>query len=139
LLLMVASIAAGLWLRKWLGEKSAVKDQAVDLNLGAKARVDLTATIAVQVNELVTRLHGLDEQILAGTVGLSLQEYGRATEAKGEQAALMNVVTLSEKLTQRLSPWYVRYKEVIASAVAVLGAMSGLLAAITSLLNLHKH
>lgn len=48
-------------------------------------------------------------------------------------------MTLSEKLTQRLSPWYVRHKEVIVSGIAVLGAVSGLLAAITSLLNLHKH
>jgi hypothetical protein len=68
-----------------------------------------------------------------------LDEYGRATEAKDRQSALMNVVSLSEKLTQRLSPWYVRYKEVIASAVAVLGAVSGLLAAITSLLGVHRH
>jgi len=139
LLLMVESIAAGFWLRKWLGKKSEAKDQALDLALGAKASVDLTATIAVQLDELVTRLQGLDQKILAGTVALMLQEYGRATEAKDRQAALMNVVTLSEKLTQRLSPWYVRHKEVIVSGIAVLGAFSGLLAAITSLLNLHKH
>lgn len=88
---MVESIAAGFWLRKWLGKKSEAKDQALDLALGAKARVDLTATIAVQLDELVTRLQGLDQKILAGTVALMLQEYGRATEAKDRQAALMNV------------------------------------------------
>ena len=139
LLLMLASIVGGLWLRKWLGRNSAAKEQAYDLALGAKARVDLTATIALQLDDLVTRLRGLDEKILAGTVALMLDEYGRATEAKDRQSALMNVVSLSEKLTQRLSPWYVRNKEVIASAVAVLGAVSGLLAAITSLLGVHKH
>jgi len=139
LLLMLASIVGGLWLRKWLGRNSTAKEQAYDLALGAKARVDLTATIALQLDDLVTRLRGLDEKILAGTVALMLDEYGRATEAKDRQSALMNVVTLSEKLTQRLSPWYVRYKDAIASAVAVLGAVSGLLAAITSLLGVHKH
>jgi len=68
-----------------------------------------------------------------------LDEYGRATDAKDRQAALMNVVALSEKLTLRLSPWYERHKEVIASAVAVLGGMSGLVTAINSVVGLHHH
>jgi tRNA A-37 threonylcarbamoyl transferase component Bud32 len=138
LLLMWASVAVGFWLRRWLGKGSSAKAQAYDLMLGAKARVDLTATIALQLDDLVTKLRGLDERILAGTVALMLDEYGRASDAKDRQSALMNVVTLSEKLAHRLSPWYERYKEVIASAVAVLGAISGLLTAITSLLGAHK-
>jgi hypothetical protein len=43
-----------------------------------------------------------------------LNEYKQASEAKDRQSGLMNVVALSEKLSQRLSPWYVRYKDVIA-------------------------
>lgn len=139
LVVMAGSIALGFWLRGWLGSKSQVKTQAFDLMFGAKTRVDLTATIALQLDELVGRLRALDERILAGTVALMLDEYGRATDAKDRQAALMNVVTLSEKLALRLSPWYERYKEVIASAVAVLGGMSGLLTAINSILVSHHH
>jgi serine/threonine protein kinase len=127
LLLIIASIAGAFWLRRWLGNRSTAKEQAFDLALGAKTRTTLTATIALQLDDLIYRLRGLDEQILAGSVALMLDEYGRATDAKDRQSALMNVVTLSEKLGQRLSPWYVRYKEVIASAVAVVGALSGLL------------
>jgi hypothetical protein len=138
LLLMWASIAGGFWLRRWLGRRSSAKSQAYDLVLGAKARVDLTATIALQLDDLVAKLHAIDDRILAGTVALMLDEYGRATEAKDRQSALMNVVALSEKLAHRLSPWYERYKEVIASAVAVLGGVSGLLTAINSLLGAHK-
>jgi len=41
-------------------------------------------------------------------------------------------------LAQRLSPWYVRYKDVIASAVAVLGAVSGLLTTMNALRGPHK-
>lgn len=138
LLLMWASLMGGLWLRRWLGRRSSAKAQAYDLVLGAKARVDLTATIALQLDDLVAKLHTIDDRILAGTVALMLDEYSRATEAKDRQSALMNVVALSEKLAHRLSPWYERYKEVIASAVAVLGGVSGLLTAINSLLGTHK-
>jgi serine/threonine protein kinase len=138
-LVMAGSIAAGFWLRGWLGSKSKVKTQAFDLMFGARARVDLTATIALQLDELVGKLRALDERILAGTVALMLDEYGRATDAKDRQAALMNVVALSEKLTLRLSPWYERHKELIASAVAVLGAVSGLVTAINSVLGSHHH
>ena len=53
------------------------------------------------------------------------------------QAALMNVVALSEKLATRLSPWYERHKELIASAVAVMGGVSGLLTTIHSVMG-HK-
>jgi serine/threonine protein kinase len=139
IVVMAGSIAAGFWLRGWMGNKSHVKTQAFDLMFGARARVDLTATIALQLDELVGKLRALDERILAGTVALMLDEYGRATDAKDRQAALMNVVTLSEKLALRLSPWYERHKEVIASAVAVLGGVSGLVTAINSVVGLHHH
>lgn len=138
LLLMGASIAVGFWLRNWLGRRSQVKSEAYELVFGAKARTDLTATIAVQLDELVSKLHKLDERILAGTVALMLAEYGSATDTKDRQAALMNVVALSEKLALRLSPWYERYKEIIASAVAVMGGVSGLVTALNSVLA-HKH
>jgi hypothetical protein len=135
---MGASVAIGFLLRNWLGSKSQVKSQAYELVFGAKARTDLTATIAVQLDELVSKLSRLDERILAGSVALMLNEYGTATDAKDRQAALMNVVALSEKLAVRLSPWYERYKEIIASAVALMGGVSGLVTALNSLLA-HKH
>ncbi len=89
--------------------------------------------MALQVTDLVGRLRQIDERILAGTVALMLNEYQRASEGKDRQSALMNVVALSEKLGQRLSPWYVRYKDAIAMLVAVAGAVSGLLTAYNGL------
>jgi eukaryotic-like serine/threonine-protein kinase len=139
LLLMGASLAIGFWLRTWLGSRSQVKSQAYELVFGARARTDLTATIALQLDELVSKLRKLDERILVGSVALMLNEYESATDTKDRQAALMNVVMLSEKLAVRLSPWYERHKEVIASAVAVLGGVSGLLTAINSVLGSHHH
>jgi len=138
ILLMIASLVIGFWLRKWLGSRSQVKSQAYELVFGSRERTDLSATIALQLQDLVANVRKLDQRILAGTVALMLEEYGRATDTKDRQAALMNVVALSEKLAVRLSPWYERYKEIIASAVAVMGGVSGLMTAINSVLS-HKH
>jgi uncharacterized membrane protein len=131
--------AAGWWLRRTLGRKqSNLGSTALSLAFDAKRRVDLTATIALQVDELIRRLHELDERILAGTVALMLNEYHQSTEGKDRQSALMNVVALSEKLSQRLSPWYVRYKDVIATVIAVIGGVSGLVTAISGVMSGHK-
>jgi eukaryotic-like serine/threonine-protein kinase len=139
LVLVVAGVSAGYLVRVWLGDaKAKLGDDAFAIATGAKERLDVTQTIAVQLNELVTNLRALDQRILAGTVALMLNEYQQASEAKDRQAALMNVVALSEKLTLSLSPWYVRYKDVIASAVAVAGAVSGLLTAYNGIYGGHK-
>jgi serine/threonine protein kinase len=137
-LLIVGGVTTGFWLRQWLGRRSSATAQAYDLASGAKSRVDLTATIAIQLDDLVRNLRALDERVLAGSVALMLKEYDQATDAKDRQSALMNVVTLSEKLAQRLSPWYVRHKDVIASGVAVCGAISGLITAYNALHGPHK-
>jgi serine/threonine protein kinase len=138
LLVTGASLMTGFWLRGKLGQKSSATAQAYALAAGAKTRVNVTATIAIQLDDLVSNLRALDERILAGSVAMMLKEYDQATEAKDRQSALMNVVTLSEKLAQRLSPWYVRYKDVIASGVAVSGAISGLITAYNALSGPHK-
>ncbi len=127
-------IGAGFWIRGLLGRSpSELRSEAFSLALDAGQRTDMTATIAMKVTDLVGRLHQIDQQILAGTVALMLQEYQTSSEGKDRQAALMNVVSLSEKLGQRLSPWYVRNKDVIATLVAVVGAVSGLLTAYNGL------
>ena len=127
------SVTLGFWLRRRLGLNSSGAARAYELAVGAKTRVDLTASIRLQMNDLVRNLRALDDRVLASSVALMLQEYEQAAEAKDRQSALMNVVSLSEKLGQRLSPWYVRHKDVIASGVAVLGALTGLLTAISGL------
>ncbi|HZT36446.1 MAG TPA: serine/threonine-protein kinase [Bryobacteraceae bacterium] len=128
--LAAGGVGAGYWIRGLLTRSpSDLRAAALGLALDAGKRLDVTATIAMQVTDLVGRLRDLDERILAGTVALMLDEYQKATEAKDRQSALMNVVSLAEKLGQRLSPWYVRYKDAIGSAVAAAGAVSGLLTA----------
>ena len=132
--LTIVGVGAGFWIRGRLNRSgSDLKSQALGLAIDARQHVDLSATMALQVTDLVGRLRQIDERILAGTVALMLNEYQRASEGKDRQSALMNVVALSEKLGQRLSPWYVRYKDAIAMLVAVAGAVSGLLTAYNGL------
>ncbi len=132
--LAACGIGAGFWIRGRLNRStSELKSEALSLALDARRRLDLTATMALQVTDLVGRLRQIDQRILAGTVALMLNEYQTASEGKDRQSALMNVVVLSEKLGQRLSPWYVRYKDVIATFVALAGAVSGLLTAYNGL------
>lgn len=137
--LAVAGAAAGYWIRGLLTRSpSDLRAAALGLALDAGKRLDVTTTIAMQITDLIGRLRDLDERILAGTVALMLEEYQKATDARDRQSALMNVVSLAEKLGQRLSPWYVRYKDVIGSAVAAAGAVSGLLTAYNGFHNSHK-
>jgi serine/threonine protein kinase len=138
LLLMAASISLAFALRKWLGRRSGVKSQSYELLFGARARPDLTATIALQLQDVVFNFHNANRDILESTMALMVKEYGAATDTKDRQAALMNVVAISEKLAGSLPPWYARNKEIIASAIGVMGGISGLLTLINSVLQ-HKH
>ena len=50
----------------------------------------------------------------------------------------MNVVQLLEKLTNRLSPWYVRHEKLLAVAVSAVGIISGLTTAAASIIKMAK-
>lgn len=115
-----------------------MKSQSYELLFGARARPDLTATIALQLQDVVFNFHNANRDILESTMALMVKEYGAATDTKDRQAALMNVVAISEKLAGSLPPWYARNKEIIASAIGVMGGISGLLTLINSVLQ-HKH
>ena len=61
------------------------------------------------------RLKTFDERFLAQSIALVLKDYEGAKEIDDRQKALMNAVTLLEKLTDRLSPWYVRHEKALPS------------------------
>ena len=139
LLVMCASIVVAFWLRSWLGRGSSASSHPDELVLGTNNKLDLTATMALELDELVTRLRSLDDRLLAGPAELMLKEISTTSDPENRQKAIMNLSTLLEKLADRShTPWYQRYKEVIASAVAVMGGASGLITAVNSVLA-HKH
>jgi hypothetical protein len=92
---------------------------------GAQSRASLTATLAVQVDQLVDRCRAMGEAYWGQTVALMLKEYEEAREAKDRREALMNVATLLEKVTSRLSPWYVRHEKLLAAISTVVGILGG--------------
>jgi hypothetical protein len=92
---------------------------------GAQSRAALTATLAVQVDQLVVRCRAMGEAYWGQTVALMLKEYEEAREAKDRREALMNVATLLEKVTGRLSPWYVRYEKLLAVTATIVGILGG--------------
>jgi hypothetical protein len=104
--------------------RPALQVEAGQVLFGAQSRAALTATLAVQVDQLVDRCRAMGEAYWGETVALMLKEYEEAREAKDRREALMNVATLLEKVTSRLSPWYIRYEKllaVISTGVGILG------------------
>lgn len=60
--------------------------------------------------------------------------YEDSRDSSERQAALLHVVTLMEKLQTHLSPWYIRYKDAIATSIAVVGALVGVAGVVTGFL-----
>jgi serine/threonine protein kinase len=123
-----AGLLAGLGFRRMVARRrTSIQRDAGSLLLGAKGRDALTRSFAVELDELIQRCRELDDQLLAGSVALMWQEFRTAKEPQHRQSALMNVVQLLEKLTQRLSPWYVRHEKLVAFVVSAVGVLSGFL------------
>ena len=105
--------------------RPALQVEAGQVLFGAQSRASLTATLAVQVDHLVERCRAMGEAYWGQTVALMLKEYEEAKEGKDRREALMNVATLLEKVTTRLSPWYVRYEKLLAVASTSVGVLGG--------------
>lgn len=125
-LIVVAGIVLAWAARQWLRKQQTktARDTGAVL-LGAKSRGDLTRSLALQVEELVEQCRHLDERILGVTVAVLFEEYRKARDSANRQAALMNAVAVLEKLTARLSPWYVRYQNMLAFAISLIGVVTG--------------
>ena len=131
-------IVAGL-LRQWIkSRRREVEIVSGNLLLSSKSRIDLTESLAFNVNHLIARVRRLDDKILATSLAIMVSEFQSAAEGQIRQAAIMNVVQLLEKLTARLSPWYVRHEKLLAVAVTAVGIVSGVTTAAASIVKLFK-
>jgi hypothetical protein len=70
------------------------------------------------------------------SIALVLKDYEGAKEIDDRQKALMNAVTLLEKLTDRLSPWYVRHEKALAFIVSSVGVISGVATATATIMKM---
>jgi len=136
--LILAALSILLWfgLRKWLGErKNEIQKDADNILLGRQSLDLLTHSLAIEVDEIIERVHRLDDMAIARTLAMMVKEYENAKESKDRQSALMNAVSILEKLTQRLSPWYVRHDKLVAFVVSSVGI---LLSLVTIIMNIAK-
>lgn len=117
LALLVRQVAAA--------RRPALQVQAGQVLFGAQSRASLTVTLALQVDQLVERCREMGEAYWGQTVALMLKEYEEAKEGKDRREALMNVATLLEKVTARLSPWFVRYEKLLAVVSTSVGILGG--------------
>ncbi|MEP6920339.1 MAG: serine/threonine-protein kinase [bacterium] len=118
--------------------RSEVEIESGNLLLSSKSRNNLGASLAIEVDSLIRKVQRLDDRILATSLAIMVNEFQVANEGDVRQAAIMNVVQLLEKLTNRLSPWYVRHEKLLAVAVSAVGIISGLTTAAASIIKMAK-
>jgi hypothetical protein len=134
-----AIVALGLALAWTVRQRSAsrspqIERRASQVLFGAGRREDLTKSLMFEVDTVVSSLRTLDARIMGMTLLAMIDEYDTARQSSDRQAALVNVVTIMEKLQVRLSPWHVRHKDVIATTIAVVGCLSGAASAVSGFL-----
>lgn len=108
--------------------------QAASILTGAGEREALTRSMVLEVDQVVAKLKGLDAKFLGYTMVMLIREAEEATESADRVAALVQLVTLMEKLMKQLSPWYVRHKEAIATGIAIVGALAGVASVVSGFL-----
>jgi len=111
-----------------------IQNDVTRILTGAKTYAALSGSLALEVGQLIENCRRIEEKILGRTIAVMMTEYENAKESKDKQNALMNAVSLLEKLTERLSPWYVRHQKLIAVIISIIGMLSGLASAAASLL-----
>jgi hypothetical protein len=129
-----AGLLVARWIRRLAGKHPETEQQAARILTGAGDREALTRSMVLEVDQVVARLKGLDAKILGYTMVMLIQEAEEAKESADRVAALVQLVTLMEKVMKQLSPWYVRHKEAIATTIAIVGSLVGVASAVTGFL-----
>jgi len=136
---VLLGIAAGFAVRHLIGiRQSEIGKDAQDLLFGANSRDIMTQSLAVQVQLLISKLSRVDDRILGMSLAIMVREFGETKEDSKRTDVLMNVVQLLEKISLRLSPWYVRHEKLVAVVVAMFGILSGVATITINIINTAK-
>jgi hypothetical protein len=135
----LAIVALGLALawtvrRRPASRSPQIERRASQVLFGAGRHEDLTKSLIIEVDKVIGSLRTLDARVMGMTLLAMIDEYDTAKQSTDRQGALINVVTIMEKLQIRLSPWHVRHKDAIATAIAVVGCLSGTASAVSGFL-----
>lgn len=129
-----AGLASAWWIRARSSGSPDLERRAASIVLGAESREDLTRSLVIEVDQLVRRLETFDARFLGMSVIAMIHEYKESNDSSDRQSALINVVTLMEKVQIRLSPWPVRHKDAIASAVTIVSCVVAVASAVSGFL-----
>ena len=134
-LVVVGSVAVARVLdRRWSAPMPELDQEVAGVVLGARTRADLSRSLMIEVDKVVQRLERLDEAVLGITVAALVLEYKSAKTSPDRQAALLNVVTVMEKVRAHFAPWHVRHKDAITTSVLVVGSLTGVAGAVAAFL-----
>ena len=137
--LVLGGMIVGRAIQNRLAERRrAVAIEAQDLLTGARAKKRLSQTLALQVDQLMEKCQVADQKFLAMSMAVMVEEFRSAKAFDDRQKALMNAVSLLDKLMPKLSPWYVRHDKLIGFAVTIVGILSGLATVAENLAKLFK-
>jgi serine/threonine protein kinase len=137
--LTIGGMILGRAIRNYLAaRRRTISIEANDILNGARAKARLSQTLAFQVDELLNKCHLADEKFLATSMAVMVEEFHTARAFDDRQKALMNAVTLLDKLMPKLSPWYIRNDKLIGFAVTLVGILSGLAAVAENIAKLVK-
>lgn len=134
LVIFGAGLASAWWIRARSSDSPDLERRAASIVLGAESRDDLTRSLVIEVDQLVRRLETFDARFLGMSVIAMIHEYKESNDSSDRQSALLNVVTLMEKVQIRLSPWPVRHKDAIASAVTIVSCFAAVASAVSGFL-----
>jgi len=124
---------------RWAAKSLAARNRDLggarlaELMTKSSSRDSLTQSVALELEELVSTCRKFDERIIARTIASMFSEYETAKASGDRQAALMNAISLMDRLMVRLSPWYVRYEKPIAVVATLTGIVGGIIAAAKAL------
>jgi serine/threonine protein kinase len=138
-ILSTAGVGMWFWTRNWLvARRSEIQRTADNILLGRKSLDALTQSLAIEVDAIIARVKQVDERIIAHTLAMMVKEYEGAKESKDRQSALVNAVSILEKLNTKLSPWYVRHDKLVAFVISAVGVISGLVTIVINILKIKK-
>jgi hypothetical protein len=132
-LLAAVGVVLSLLLPRWIRRRrSEVEREASRVLLGSRSRELLTASLMIEVERLLENLNLMGDRLMTSTLMIMVHELRDARSSRDRQAALMNIITILEKLTYRMSPWYVRHEKLVAFLVAAVGVAAGLASIVAS-------
>jgi serine/threonine protein kinase len=135
----LAGIAAGQGTRALIARQRADHvPNVAHLLSDTKQHDTLSKSLAIQVDNLVQYCETTSEKVLGMTIANMVAEFRQAESSSDRQAALMNAAQLLEKLTTRLSPWYIRHDKLIAVSISLIGVITGIVTTVVSSLEALK-